>query len=479
MSFESRIRAGIGWTTGSRLLGQLIGWTATIFVIRILNPTDYGLIAMASVLIGFLGLFSELGLGWAVVNAQDREVDLLTLRKVYGLILIVHAAIFGLVFVTAPMVAAFFGEDRLTLIVRVIGLQFLVVAPSVIPNSMLQRDLEFKWRSIINLGAGVASAAVTLSMAVAGFGVWALVIGNLAAVLLTTIGVNVLYPFLHLPKLAFKGMGKLFRFGGYVAVSRVLLYLYLQADMIIGGRVLGKEQIGYYSVGMHLASMPMQRVAAMLNDVAFPAFSRIQEDGARVARHVLQAIRISGLFAFPVFWGMGAVAPEIVQVLLGDKWGPAILPLQLLAIVMPLRMIGQLMPPTLQGVGKAKLTAQNQFVACATMIAAFLIGAQYGIVGLSIAWLVAFPLTFFANLKTWFPALQIPMSRIFEAIVRPGIAAAGMFGLVSAARAIGIPPGLPGLVVLVLVGAVAYTGLSFITNRSGLREARSLLRRRA
>ena len=478
MSIESQIRGGIGWSAGTRFVAQLIAWGVSIFVMRILSPTDYGLIAMATVLIGFLNLFSELGLGWAVVNASAHEVDLLTLRKVYGLVLIVHAAIFAIVFISAPFIADFFGEERLTAIARIAGLQFLFVAPGVIPNAILQRELEFKWRSLIGLAAAVLSALGTLAFALAGSGVWALVGGSLIAALLGTIGINLLQPFLHWPSFDFTGLRKLFAFGGYVALSRVFLYLHLQADMVIGGRLLGKEQIGYYSVGMHLASLPMQRVSAILNDVAFPAFSRIQDDRARVAHHVLQAIRLASLFSFPVFWGIGAVAPEIVGVFLGEKWEPAILPLEILAIVMPIRMIGQLMPPTLQGVGKAGLNAFNQFVLFAAMTVAFLIGAQYGIVGLSIAWLVVFPITFLANVASWFPALGIPMSRMGSAMAGPMLAAVAMFASVAGARAYGAGHGVTALATLVLVGAASYVALTLIVNRNGLREARALILRR-
>src|SRR5512144_3239886 len=112
MSFRARILAGLGWTAATRFLGQLVSWAVSIVVMRILSPTDYGLLAMATVLIGFLNLFSELGLGWAIVSA--REVDLPTLRKVYGLTLIAHGVLFAFVFFTAPLVAASFGEYRVT-----------------------------------------------------------------------------------------------------------------------------------------------------------------------------------------------------------------------------------------------------------------------------------------------------------------------------------------------------------------------------
>ena len=142
MTFSTRIRSGFAWTTGSRILSQFVAWVVTIFVIRILSPTDYGLLAMATVLISFLGLFSELGLGSAIVQAGEHDVQ--TLRKIYGIVLLVHGAIFGILYVIAPFVASYFSEERLTFLIRVMGLHFLIVAQGVIPNAMLQRDLEFK-----------------------------------------------------------------------------------------------------------------------------------------------------------------------------------------------------------------------------------------------------------------------------------------------------------------------------------------------
>ena len=472
MTFSKRILAGFGWTAGGRFLGQLVAWGVSIVVIRILSPDDYGLLAMATVLTGFVALFSELGLGWAVVHA--REVDATTLRKVFGLIILVNGALTALAFGVAPLVASFFGEQRLTELIRVIAIQFLIVAPGVIPDAILQRELEFKRRSLVELSATIAGGAATLGLALAGFGVWALVYGSLLAITWRTVGINIVRPFLHLPSLRFTGLGKLFAFGGYVALSRVLLYLYLQADMVIGGRFLGKEQIGYYAVGMNLASLPMQRISVILNEVAFPAFARIQDERERVGQYLLRSIRMLSLFGFSVFWGIAAVAPEIVSVLLGDKWEPAILPLQLLALVMPVRMIGQLMPPTLQGVGEAKLVARNQLLACSVLTLAFLAGVQFGIVGLSGAWLIAFPVVFLANLRTWLPVLGLRAGQLLGAMAGPAIAGAGMFAIVAAVRAQGLVGGPYRLLLFVLVGAVSYAALSLLVNRETLRDIRTL-----
>ena len=475
MSFSSRVLAGLGWTAGSRFASQLLSWTVTIMVMRILNPADYGLLAMATALIAILSMFSDLGLSHAAISSP--EVDVPTLRLVFGLALAVNGVLYAVLFIAAPFIASFYGEPRLTLIIRIVGLQFLVEAFAVIPNVMLQRALEFKWRSLIGLITAIVSALTTLGLALNGFGVWSLVLGSIAGTVLSMICLNFLRPFLHLPSFVLKGSRKLFTFGGYVVVARVLGTLYMQADTAIGARVLGPAQIGLYSVGMQLASLPMQRIAGILNSVAFPAFAQIQHQPEVVAHYLQRGLKLLSMFSFAVFWGMAAVAPEIVGVILGPKWGDATLPLQLLALVMPLRMLWQVMPPILLGLGHAKLVAQNHIVAFICMTGAFFLGAQFGIIGLSLAWIIMFPVVFLLNFRTWLPILHMTARSLFGTMTMPLLASGGMVAAVSAARA---GTGLTGpisLLLLICVGAASYITLIWLLDREAVNNVRSLLKR--
>lgn len=475
MNFRSRIIAGLGWTAGSRLASQLLSWIITIAVMRILSPGDYGLLAMATVLIAILSMFSDLGLSHAAISA--REVSIATLRLVFGLAIVVNGILYGLLFIAAPFIASFYGEDRLTLIIRVIGLQFLIEALSVIPNVMLQRALEFKWRSIIGLATSTATALTTLGLALAGFGVWSLVLGSMTGAVLSMISINMLHPFPHLPSFALKGSGKLFTFGGYVVSGRVLGTLYMQADAAIGARMLGSAQIGFYSVGMQLASLPMQRIGGILNAVAFPAFAQLQHQPELVAHYLLRGLKLLSIFSFPVFWGIAVVAPEIVGVFLGSKWEPAIVPLQLLALVMPVRMAWQVMPPVLLGLGHAKLVAQNHVVAFVCMTGAFLVGSQFGIVGLSLAWVLVFPLVFLANFRTWLPILHMNAHRFLGTMITPLLAGAGMVATVTAAR-VGTKFSEPfSLFFLIATGAVSYALLIWLLDREAIRDIKSIFQR--
>lgn len=474
MNFRSQIVRGFGWTAGSRLLSQVLTWGVTIVVMRILSPGDYGLLAMASVLVTFLSLFAEMGIGGAIVQA--RNVDLKTMRSVFGLVVLVNFALFILTALLAPLVSSFYGEEQMTLICQVGAIQFLLGALGVMPDAQLQRKLEFKWRSILDLTAVMIQSATTLLLALNGFGVWALVLSSLAGALWRVVGLNVLAPFLHWPSFEFSGLSKFFSFGGYVVMARFLGNISNQADTVIGGRVLGQEQIGYYSVGMDLASLPMQRVAAIMNTVAFPAVAAIQDEQGRIAGYLVRGMKLLNLLTFPVFWGLASVAPELVRLLLGNKWESAIVPLQLLALVVPVRMIWQIMPPILLGMGKAKLVALNHVVLLIGMISAFSVGVQYGVVGLSAAWVLMFPVVFMINFKTWLTVLNLRVRDFIGTVKTPAIAAAGMSACIASARLLDFGGNLYAFVALIAVGALSYLTLVWILDRDAVQQFRAIFK---
>ena len=157
MSLRSQALSGFRWTVSVRLLSQLVTWVITLAVIRLLAPADYGLLAMATVFVAFLTMFSELGLGAAIV--QKAEVDEKLLKRAFGLILIVHFSLAALLALAAPLIAAFYTEPRVIPILRVLSLQFLLAAFAVIPDAQLQRRMEFRNRSLLD-GKGTMAKCI-------------------------------------------------------------------------------------------------------------------------------------------------------------------------------------------------------------------------------------------------------------------------------------------------------------------------------
>ena len=195
--------------------------------------------------------------------------------------------------------------------------------------------------------------------------------------------------------------------------------------------------------------------------------------------NVLSGLRLLSVFAFPVLWGMSSVAPEIVDVVLGAKWTPSTVPLQVLALVLPLRMIGNFVATAMQGVGRSDIVLRN--VIWASMISpfAFFIGASWGgLLGLSVAWLIVSPLIFVQGMMRNMPALGLRLGQLAMAMTPAAVAAFVMYGAVTATRHLLLTDqgSVMRLGVLIAVGAVAYCAVSLAFNRKGAYEVIEMLR---
>lgn len=477
-SLKSQVLSGLGWKAGAKLLGQLVSWAITIFVIRLLAPSDYGLLAMAAIFVSFLTLMTELGLEPAMVQSKTLEEG--NIRNIFGLLLMIDGSLCALLFLAAPSAASFFNEPRLIEILRVLAFQFILMAFTTIPSAMLRRRMNFKLQSIVELTATIVSGVTTLGLALAGKGVWALVLGNLAGALALMIASNIAIPSFRLPRLSMAGTHDLLRFGGNVTFTRIIWFIYTQADIFIASKLLGKEAVGIYSVSMHLASLPSQKLSAVINQVAFPAFAQIQSDPQRVASNVLLALRVICFITFPICFGMSSVAPELVQVVLGPNWIAATLPLLLICLVIPLRLLSTALTSTTDGLGRPDVTFKTVITAVVVMPIAFLLGCKFGSTGLALAWVIGFPIVFFENLKRILPIIGVSWHQFFDTLLPPVAVSVGMFAAVTGIRWLLADrvPILAQLAVLIVSGAAAYVVLSYLFNRDGLTEATGLIKRK-
>jgi O-antigen/teichoic acid export membrane protein len=477
VEIRKKVLTSLRWTATARFLGQLISWAITIVVIRVLSPADYGLMAMATVFLSFLYLVNTLGLDAVLV--QREQLDEFTRRQVFGIVIVVNSAFFLSLFLAAPLIAAFFGESRLGLIVKVLSAQFLLLIFETLPQSQLEREIDFKRMSVVDLATMIVGSLITLTLAFVGMGVWALVWGHLATITSRMIGLNLISRCLCWPSFSLRGFQDSMSFGGYVTLDRVLWFFFAETDKFIGGKLLGKELLGYYAVANHLALLPVKKLAGLINAIAFPAFARVQTEPAQVRSYLLKAVRLMSFVSFPVFLGVASVAAELVEVLLGEKWRQVGLLLQILAFVMPMRMIATVLPPALWGVGRPDVSATNFLIAALIMPVAYYLGAHAGVVGLALAWLVAYPLVFIISVARTCRVLGIAARAFFGSMTRPAAASFVMLGMVLAAKGhtfddLGI---VVQLLQLVAIGCIAYATIVLAWHRDGLREAWDLLRR--
>jgi O-antigen/teichoic acid export membrane protein len=269
-------------------------------------------------------------------------------------------------------------------------------------------------------------------------------------------------------------MRQLIRFGGHLTASQLLWLVYSQSDTIICGRLLGKDMLGIYSVAMHLAAMPIQRMAHLINRIAFPAFARLQHDMAKVRETVLAGTRMLSAIGFAVLWGISSVTPEIVEVILGPKWSAVSLPLELVALVMPIRLVSLYLPNAIQGLGRSDILLTNTIWSLFIGPPLFFLGAYHGgVVGLVVAWLVASPLAFVQSMSRSLPAIGLSLGQLLRAMLPATLAGLVMYIIVATTRNfLPMQPGVVRLVALIFAGVVGYATASWLLNRQGIAELR-------
>jgi O-antigen/teichoic acid export membrane protein len=451
-----RIAASLLWLGSASLLGQVVSWLSTMLVIRLLSPDDYGLMAMAMLSIGCPLLIGDLGVGAVVI--QSATLPESRLRALFGVSLLTYLAAALVIYHGASGVAWFFGDDRLIPLVQALSLCFVFVGFYALPQSLLARDMQFDRKATVDVLTAVVSSAVSLTLALTGWGVWSLVAPVLVMHGFRAVGFQILRPCLFVPVPSIGELRGSVRFGGWVTVDRLLWFGYSNVDVMIGGRALGGALLGAYSVALSLVSIPLDKVMSVVTEVSFAAFSRAQDDRELFQRGVLRALELVSFVAFPTFLGMAAVAPEAVGIFLGGRWTEAVLPMQILCLIFPFRAAGLLFAPALLGTGRARLVVENNAIILGCVAIAIALGVQWGVVGLCVGWLLGYLPAFCIVAYRTMAALELPTREVIGAMTLSLVAALVMIGAVwLARRLVGVswpPPAV--LASLILVGMGSY-----------------------
>lgn len=470
---------GLKWLGFAKLASQLASWAVTLLVIRLLSPEDYGLMALTSVVITLSSLVAEMSMGQSIV--QSRSLALAELERVSGFIIVLNMALGAAVFCIAPWVAAGFEEPKLDVLIQVMALQFLMAAVGTVPQALLSREFRFKAIALIDVAAALAANACTLVLAWRGYGVWALVVGALAMSAVRN-GLSLWVAPRTRPRFSWRagGIGSHLHYGGSMTLARLLSDIVHQTDMIVAGRFLAAEGAGLYSVAFHLATLPMQKISAVVNQVAFPTMARLQETRTRLHDAVLRACRLLTTITVPVLWGLSCCSQEFVALVLGERWAAAALPLQIICLMVPAKMVGNLLWTTVSAVGRHQDFLRNVALSAVIVPTALLIGVRWGVTGLALAWAIGWMLSLVVNLPTLGDRLGIGAREIVRE-VRPAL----ISGTVMYATVVSLRASMPDadsllrLGAMIVSGALAYTCTLCIVGRPIVDEFVSLARRRS
>lgn len=475
--FGDRVKTAVFWRSGGQIVTQLISWGVTLAVVRILDPADYGLFAMTQVVLNFMAFLNGYGLVSALVQAKS--INSASLRQAFGLMLLANGALALIQLTIAPLAAAYYHQPLIADILRVQALIYLSTPFISLPEVLMGRSLDFRRPAYVNLIAGMIAAAVAIGGALAGWGVWTLVWAPIAGFWVKAVGYLIATRFFIRPSFNFRGAGPMIAYAGSLLGSQLFFLIQSQADIFIGGRVLDPHTLGLYAEALFLTQILVAKFIPPLNDVAFPAFARMQADKRRIAASFCKAVKLLMLVACPLYLGMAVTAEPLVATLFGPKWLAMVPYVRLLALAMPFLALQVMFPPVCNAMGRPGLTARIALVGAILMPTGFLIGIRFGAIGLAATWLVGYPL--FAVFTARFAGALIDLkARALIGAIAPGFIAASIMALLVLFADSQLPPlAAPlRLAILVALGAVSFTGLLAAVSRDTIRELAALLLRR-
>lgn len=458
------------WSMFIRLSGQLIVWVMTFWTIRLLEPQDYGLNAIAMAFCGMFLLVSEGGLNMAVVQAK--EISHEELRKIYGFIVLVSTVLTGLVASSGELLAGFFDMEELTHLVPLLSLQILIFGLGSMHQALLIREIRLKEKSRNEFWAAIAGGLTTLSMAYLGYGYWSLATGVLAMLLLRSVLNMLTVRVLVLPSLNMRGILGHLHFGAYVTGQRIVWHCYMQADTFIIGRLLDSATLGIYAVGKQIASLPVDKTGAILSEVVLSSFSRLQSEPDRAADYMLRGLRSLMTIVVPAFVGIALVANDAVPLILGEKWIGAVIVIQFLAIAAPFRIVNMVLLGVANAKGRPEVPLGGTVFSAMLVPSAIFIGAHWGLFGVCVAWIATMPVTTLFNLVRCLPLTTVTFRRLTSALAGPVVASAAMF--LVCWQIIGILPAefssVGRVLAIMTVGVLSYVAVSVVVNYAGISE---------
>jgi PST family polysaccharide transporter len=473
-SLDAALVKGVAWTGAASWVAQALTWVSTLVVVRILTPDDYGLVALAGVYLGFASLLSEFGIGTAVVTIRGLSPGQTAQLNTVALMLAGVAVVIS--WTLAGLVSEFFVSPRLADLIRVMSAAVVLASLSSVSAALLQKALRFRFLAGAQVVQSLSAATTTLLVALLGGGYWALAIGPLvgqgvmSALVVGGAPCGYAWPVWH-------SLRPVLRFSRHVIVERLCWYVYTGSDKLVIGKWIGEVAVGLYSIGSTFGMMAVEKVTTLMLRVAPAVLSEVQTDPASLRRYLLSMTEGLAILTFPISIGLALVAEDLVLLAFGAQWQGAIGPLQVLGVFGAYQSVTALLSRVLAAVGDVRYAMHVAMLALGIMPIAFIVGSHWGLVGVAMAWLIAYPFTQAPMYVRLHHRIQLTAAAYLQSLW-PAVSAvllmAAVVWLLQQWPPADALPRAARLALTVCVGAITYTLAMLLFHSGRIRRFRQL-----
>lgn len=373
---------GILWTFSGAAAKSVTQILVLAVLARLLDPTAFGVVAAALLVVRLAASLSTAGMGAAIVQKQDLQTQ--DLSTAFAFLLFTGAAASVAIALAAPALAALFRMEPLQLVLVVLAPAILLENAGELASMLMRRRLRFRQLAAAGLASYILGYAVVgVALALLGLGIWALVGAHIAQTTMRTVLLLMLEPHAKSVRVSMNSLAHLLRFGGGLVLWRLANACAVELDKFAVGRWLGAEALGLYGRAHHLAVAPAALLGQGVLTVLFPVMSKIQDDRERLAASYRRGVTLANLVTAPLSAVVALMAVEIVAVLLGAQWHSAALPLALLALGLPFRINSRCAGSIAIATAAVYPMAWRQAVYAASVLVGALVGQLWGLTGVA------------------------------------------------------------------------------------------------
>lgn len=376
MSDTRRTVKGVIWSGIERFSVQIIQFTISIILARILSPTDFGLLALILVIINILQTINEVGFGAALMQKLDR--DELDFSTVFVFNIILGFILYGFVYFLSPAIANFFNNSQLTLLTRLLGLNLIISSFVIVQRTRLYINVDFKTQAKASLIAVVISGSIGVYFAFNGFGVMALIFQSLINSVINTIMIWFLVKWKLSLKFSYSRFSCLFKYAYKLILARLVNSVFNEMYSLVIGRFYTPSQLGLFNRAKSFTDLSSSNIASIVQRVSTPVLCEEQNDNKRMGELLLKFITKTAFIVYPILFGLFVLAEPIISVLLTDKWLPSAWILRILCPVGMMFVISTFNMNVFNATGKTGWALKSEIIKKSIFVAIIAISLLFG-----------------------------------------------------------------------------------------------------